>query len=184
MNKSSINSIRSSDCIIPIENASISSNALHFIIQELLEKGQPISITVTGSSMQPFLRNGKDRVLIAPADLKKINRGDILLYKRENGQFVLHRVHSLQEKSFTMIGDAQWILEKGVAHDQVLGKAILALRKGKKVSCEHGYHHLKMKVYLCRMSAPRFFHWLVACKSKLKAVIKKIIHPYIHIYCI
>lgn len=174
MYKSITRDLRASGFITPIENASISSDTLHLILSEVLAKGQPISITVTGTSMQPFLRHSRDRVLVQPIEPTKITRGDILLYKRENGQFVLHRVHSMQEKSFVMIGDAQWILEKGISRDQVLGKVTDALRKGKKISCEHGLFHWLMKQYLYRMNAPRFFQMAIACKTRLKAIIKKI----------
>ena len=48
-------------------------------------------LTVTGSSMVPMLYNWKDQVW-----LKKMHRdpkrGDLILYCRANGQYVLHRV--------------------------------------------------------------------------------------------
>ena len=50
-----------------------------------------VCVTVKGTSMEPFLHDGKDLVFFSCLP-KKIRRGDILLFQRDNGSFAMHRV--------------------------------------------------------------------------------------------
>ena len=50
-----------------------------------------------GTSMNPLLRQGIDSVVIvSPENLKK---NDIALYKRANGQFVMHRIIKIKKEN-------------------------------------------------------------------------------------
>ena len=78
---------------------------------ELLRQGQQhVAIPVTGGSMVPFLHSGDMAYLDLPdSPLKK---GDIVLYTRENGRYILHRIKKIRKDgSFVMVGDAQQELE-------------------------------------------------------------------------
>lgn len=78
---------------------------------ELLRQGQQhVAIPVTGGSMVPFLHSGDMAYLDLPdGPLKK---GDIVLYTRENGRYILHRIKKIRKDgSFVMVGDAQQELE-------------------------------------------------------------------------
>lgn len=94
------------------------------------ENAGPLPLTVTGSSMSPFLIHGRDRVWLSRLT-RPIRRGDILLYRRENGMYVLHRVYGVQEGAFTMVGDAQTELEHGIRPEQVIAIVTWVERKGK-----------------------------------------------------
>jgi hypothetical protein len=157
----------------PIESASISSGVLHTILGEILLSGQPVTITVTGSSMQPFLRHSKDRVYLLRCDPSEIKRGDIVLYARDDGTWVLHRVYRANGL-FTMIGDSQWILEPNIRKDQIMAKALYALRGGKRVSCTYGLRNTMMKLYLYRMRAPRLFHMIADCAALFRSMVKRV----------
>ncbi|MCD7755470.1 MAG: S24/S26 family peptidase [Firmicutes bacterium] len=96
----------------------------------ILAGGQTLPLPVLGSSMTPFLGDRRDSVLLrAPESPPKV--GDILLYRRDSGAFILHRVHSIQDGTYTMVGDAQTVLEPGIRADQVCGVVISAQRKGR-----------------------------------------------------
>lgn len=73
----------------------------------LLRQGERnVAVPVTGSSMIPFLHNGDMVYLEAPK--RKLKRGDIVLYTRENGQYVLHRIWRLcRDGGVAVVGDAQ-----------------------------------------------------------------------------
>lgn len=80
------------------------------IIEEILAQGGTSWITVTGSSMYPFLREDMDSVELSKSSLDTIKRGDIVLIKRTTGEYILHRVLRKENNTFYMIGDAQqWI---------------------------------------------------------------------------
>jgi len=84
----------------------------------LLDEGKTdIPVPVAGSSMTPFLRP-QDTVYLSRIEAP-IRRGDILLYRRASGQYVLHRVRRVRENTLDMIGDAQTETEHGVPHEAV-----------------------------------------------------------------
>lgn len=163
--------------ILPMETTSIPKKKLHAILEQILSEKQLVQITVTGSSMQPFFRHARDRVCLSQCNPDEIKRGDILLYTRDDGAWVLHRVYRVSNGSFTMIGDGQWVLEPNVEPRQVLARAIFAIRDGKRISCERGVRHAAMKLYLYRMCAPRFFRAVVDAKESLKSIVKKVVRP-------
>ena len=61
------------------------------MIRTLLEDGQEVSMIVTGNSMRPFLKHGRDKICMKKTD-RKLRKGDIVFYRRENGQYVMHRI--------------------------------------------------------------------------------------------
>ena len=80
------------------------------VVKEILNKSISVSITVTGMSMYPFLRENIDSVELSDASFMSICRGDIVLILRKNGDYVLHRVLRKEKNNFYIIGDAQqWI---------------------------------------------------------------------------
>lgn len=90
--------------------------------------GGSFVLTVTGSSMAPTLHPGRDAVLLEEADAVKT--GDILLFQRPTGEFILHRCIRIRGDKLTMNGDAQsWSEEIDLS--QVRAKATKRCRAGK-----------------------------------------------------
>ena len=87
--------------------------------QVLLEEGTLLS-TASGISMLPCIRPGKDVLhLIYPE--KRVEKYDVILYKRKNGNYILHRIMEVNESNYVLCGDNQYILEYGIDDSQVLG---------------------------------------------------------------
>lgn len=110
---------------------------LYPVISETLDAGGEVRLPVTGTSMYPTILGGRDQVtLVRPTEpLKKY---DLPLYRRANGQFVLHRIISVQKDgTFTCCGDHQWKKEKGLRADQMLALTTQLTRKGKTFSAAH-----------------------------------------------
>lgn len=89
-----------------------------------------LPLVITGNSMSPFLIHGRDTVFLSRLT-RSVHRGDMLLYQRENGNYVLHRVFKAAPESLTMIGDAQTIPEPGIRREQVIAIVTRVVRKGK-----------------------------------------------------
>ena len=97
----------------------------------LLDTVETLPLGITGSSMGPFLVPGRDSVLLEKPK-RPLRRGDIVLYRRESGEYILHRVcRCCRDGSFCMIGDAQRIVEPGIRPEQVLAVVHSARRKGR-----------------------------------------------------
>lgn len=101
---------------------------------QLIEQGKEnIPVPVKGSSMKPFLSEG-DTVYLVSASCD-IRRGDIVLYRRANGRYVLHRVCSLeQDGSAEMLGDAQVSKETLPDRSSFVGLVSFCIRKGRKIT--------------------------------------------------
>lgn len=102
------------------------------IIEEQLQNGQSVRFTTNGTSMLPMLRDGKDQVLLSPLP-ERLKKYDLPLYRRENGQFVLHRIVGVGE-TYTCVGDNQFDLERGLRQQQMIGVVTEFTRKGKTYS--------------------------------------------------
>lgn len=90
------------------------------LISELINSGTDVTITVTGNSMKPMLWHLRDTVLLTKCDPASLKKGDIPLYKRESGHYILHRILKVNKDSYDIAGDHQYILERDVKKTQVL----------------------------------------------------------------
>ena len=100
-------------------------------ICDLLRQGEKsVAIPVAGGSMVPFLHHG-DTVYLDLLDSPP-KRGDIVLYTRESGRYILHRIYKVnKDGSFIMVGDAQQVLEWIESREQIHARVTSARHKGK-----------------------------------------------------
>ena len=103
------------------------------LARSLFELGEPFQLTVTGGSMLPFLAPQRDTVLLSPP-ARRPRRGDILLFTREDGSWILHRVRRVKKDGLYMIGDAQTVTEGPVPESRVLATVTRARIKGRIVT--------------------------------------------------
>lgn len=107
------------------------------IIREVLDEGGTFILTPNGNSMYPTIRNGLDKVTLVKAP-EKLQKYDLPFYIRKNGQFVLHRVVSVEEDgTYTCCGDHQWVLEKGLKQEQFFGIVTEIVRNGKRITTDN-----------------------------------------------
>lgn len=103
---------------------------LDVICQLLTEGHKEVPVTVAGSSMTPFLHHG-DTVYLNPR-VQPPKKGDIVLYTRPGGQYILHRVVKVNpDGSFIMLGDIQTERERIESVESIHGVAVKALHQGK-----------------------------------------------------
>ena len=130
-----------------MEKMVFSSKEIANSIKETIDEGGCFPLVVTGTSMQPFLENGKDVVWIckcAPSDIKK---GSILLFERADKSLVLHRVNKiLPDGKLLMNGDNHKWTEK-ISIEQVIAIVNAIEKDGKKVSCDAWGNRLKVSLW-------------------------------------
>jgi len=107
-----------------------------FLLQ-LFDDGSNVKVKVTGSSMYPFLRGLIDCVVLAPVIKKKPERGDIVLYIREDKKHVLHRVIKIKKEGFYIAGDAQTRIEGPIEEVKIIAVAVGIYRQGKYISTDN-----------------------------------------------
>ena len=129
-------------------NKKLSMQELLPFIEEALNNEKTFVIPITGTSMLPLLVAGRDSVTLkrCNAPLKK---GDLPLYRRKDGTFVLHRVVALEsDGTYTMCGDNQFLKEKGIDHTQIIGVVTGITRNGKTFSVDSKKYQSYVKLGL------------------------------------
>lgn len=96
----------------------------------LMEETGTVPLVISGSSMTPFLVHGRDTVYLSKVTAP-LKRGDMILYRRDCGAYILHRIFRSEGDTYTLVGDAQTMLEPGIRADQVLAVVTAVRRKGK-----------------------------------------------------
>ena len=97
------------------------------MINEVVSTDGEFRLYPRGTSMLPLIVEGKDSVILARPSLLCV--GDIVLYKRENGQYVLHRIVKMKGDNLFLCGDNQTDIEAGITTNDVIAKTI-AVYKG------------------------------------------------------
>ena len=125
-------------------NTSRSLEQLLPLMQEYLENGKRVTFSPRGTSMLPMLREGRDTVTLSPLP-GKLKKYDLPLYRRDDGQFVLHRIVEVED-TYTCMGDNQFVREYGIRQDQLIGLVTAFQRDGK----EYAVTDLRYRIY-CRI---------------------------------
>ena len=110
------------------------SSLLPFI-DEAFNRNTTFKIPITGTSMNPLLFEKRDFVFIKKPEFP-LEIGDIPLYRRDSGYFVLHRIVGKDEKGYILCGDNQFILEYGITDKHIIGVVCEMNIDGKSVSVD------------------------------------------------
>ena len=108
------------------------------VIRAALERGQRVRMTVSGSSMLPFIRDGDVVELEPMRSLPAL--GDMVLVQCPNPAdcYVLHRVVRIEDDGFFLCGDAQQHCQGPFTQSDVLGKVIVSYRNGRARALDRG----------------------------------------------
>ena len=117
-------------------------------ILELLEAGRTVQIKPQGYSMYPMFIPDRDSAIIVKANHDKLNRGDVVLYKREGGILVLHRIWMIKGDGVYLIGDNQETIEGPLSKKQIKGILIAFIYDGKTISVSHPIYWLLSRAWL------------------------------------
>ncbi len=118
------------------------------MMEDAFRQGLSVTIGITGYSMRPLFWPGRDSVVLSPCDAASLRRGDVPLYRRADGSFVLHRIVRVGKTTYTMAGDAQRELEYDVPKENVLAVMTGFVRKGKTVSCRAIWYRVFAALWL------------------------------------
>ena len=100
---------------------------------DLLRQGKTgLSVPVAGISMGPFLH--EEDVVYLDLPTRPLRKGDIVLFTRPEGRYILHRiVKCCPDGSYLILGDNQTIPES-VPAERIRAIVTSALRKGKPIT--------------------------------------------------
>ncbi len=126
------------------------------VMEEQIKKGKKVRFGPKGTSMLPMLRQGIDTVVIVKAP-EKLNKYDLPLYRRCNGQFVLHRVVGIRSDGYVMCGDNQCEREYGITDENILAVAEGFYREDEYISCNEE----KYRRYCKKLVRKQHFHSII-----------------------
>ncbi len=117
-------------------------------IEEQLEEHEAIRIFPQGYSMYPMLIPGRDQAVLTKAIPEELRRGDVVLYRREDGMLVLHRLCRIRPEGFYMVGDNQTEVEGPLKREQIKGKLTAFTHRGREIHVTNPLYRLAAGFWL------------------------------------
>lgn len=123
---------------------------------EQIKSGKKLVIEPQGNSMYPFLIDGRDSVVLELPN-GSLKKGDVCLYRRDNGIYVLHRIHHKNKKGYYMLGDSQTWIEGPLKEEQIIAVVHTMIRKGKEIKRERFSYRLCYRLWMIVRPVRPFF---------------------------
>lgn len=136
------------------------------LIEKAFSAGASFRFFQRGTSMLPMLRQGIDSVSLVSPEKREAKVGEVILYRRKNGAFVLHRAIALQpDGNFICRGDNQGVIERDVSPESVIGVLEGYYRDDKWISADDAEY----KKYVRKRMATG---WIRRLKGILRRIIR------------
>ena len=121
---------------------------------------------ITGTSMLPLLKEGRDLVELEPCSQERLKKGDVVLYKKNDGTLVLHRIIKTENgEFFTVLGDHQFNNDEWVNKNQIIAVACGFFIKGRYVNEKTRWYRLYKKIWLCNLNVRRIILAVLSLKK-------------------
>lgn len=134
------------------------------LMEESFEKGLPYKLVITGNSMTPTLREGRDMVVLQKLGNHKIKKYDLVFARRISGEYILHRVVKINpDGNFILNGDAQEWSEL-MLKENVIAYCNMFIRKGKVIRSDSFSNQVYVRLWA--LTRP-FRRTLIQLKNKL-----------------
>lgn len=99
--------------------------------EEIARMGKLIYTNV-GDSMMPIIRQNRDLLIIEKVN-GRLKKYDVPLYKRDSGQYVLHRILKVRKNDYVICGDNRRQKEYGITDSHIIGVLTGIVRDGKTI---------------------------------------------------
>lgn len=133
--------------------------------EDVISEQGKLVYTNVGDSMYPFIKP-RDLLVIEKLD-SPLKKYDVPLYKRDTGQYVLHRIVKIKNGEYYICGDNRAYLERGIEDRHIIGLLTEIVRDGKTISV----YSSKYRFYTSILPFRRF---IIRLKNKSKVLKKKL----------
>ena len=121
--------------------------------EDIIERDGRLIYTNVGDSMRPLIRQDRD-LLIIEKPHGRLKKYDVPLYKRDSGQYVLHRILKVHDSDYVICGDNRYCKEYGITDKHIIGVLTTVVRDGREISLNDWkyklYVHLWCNLFLIR----------------------------------
>ena len=123
-------------------------------------------VPITGTSMLPLLKEGRDLVELESCSQERLKKGNVVLYKKNDGTLVLHRIIKTENREFfTVLGDHQFNNDERVNNNQIIAVACGFFIKGRYVNEKTRWYRLYKKIWLCNLNVRRIILAVLSLKK-------------------
>ena len=114
----------------------VDTNAYVAVLRELIAEGREVSLLISGSSMEPFLKDQRDYICFKAPD-RELAAGDMVFYQRGNGQYIMHRIYKVEPEGYYLVGDHQVEIEGPLDRAQIFAMVTKVKRDGRWISSDN-----------------------------------------------
>lgn len=139
--------------------------------QEIQENGRLVYTNV-GDSMMPLLRQNRDLIVITKPD-GRCGKYDVPLYKRDSGQYVLHRILKVKEDGYVLCGDHRWHREYGITDRHIIGVLSAVVRDGKTIPVTDWRYRIYVHIWCDFFYIRAAILWLKMMPRRIKRKLKR-----------
>ena len=81
---------------------------------------------------------GENDVYVSPSQIRKfgLKTGDIILFQKPEGKYILHRITKIEDDLFETTGDGNCFRDGFFSFSCVKAKVVCLIRKDKKIDCK------------------------------------------------
>lgn len=105
-------------------------------VAELIRQGRTVTLTARGNSMNPFIVDRRDRVVLGPCTDVQLQPGTVVLALTDDRRYVLHRIVRRQGNELTLLGDGNLHQTERTDTSRVIGLLTAVIRKGRTYSTD------------------------------------------------
>jgi hypothetical protein len=131
----------------------IPNNVFFREVERLLAEGESVEMNIKGTSMYPYLREGKDKVVVSPVLPGDLQPGAIILFRYVN-QYILHRIALCKRSYFVMKGDGTFHNWEEAYPANIVGIVRTVIRPNGRLASTESVHVRLYKRYWRSISRP------------------------------
>ena len=132
--------------------------------EDIISEQGKLVYTNVGDSMYPFIKP-RD-LLVIEKITSPLKKNDVPLYKRDSGQYVLHRIVKIKNGEYYICGDNRAYLEQRIEDRHMIGVLTEIIRSGKTISVYSAKYRFYASFLPCR-------RLIIRIKNKAKRIFKK-----------
>lgn len=118
-----------------------------------------VTVPLNGVSMLPLIRRGIDPVTVTRL-YRPLKKGDVVLFRRHDGVFAVHRVRRLRGNTVVTLGDGCLTEDPPMTSDRVCGIVIRVCRNGRSISLDGPTGRFFGRLWMAALPLRRFLRLL------------------------
>ena len=123
--------------------------------EDIIREKGVLVYTNVGDSMYPLIQKGD--LLEIRSVTKPLKKYDIPLYKRDSGQYVLHRIVKVRENDYLLCGDNRHGMESGITDRHIIGVLTAVIRNGETIPVDDMRYFFYQHTLFIRRLMKRIF---------------------------